>query len=101
MKTVEKTKYLVTAILDLRGREESAEQMAEVLKGEIEALNGEVGEIKQLGQQDFSRTPDRRFSSGHYVQIEFTAPALKPASLQERVRLNKAIDRVLVQKIED
>jgi small subunit ribosomal protein S6 len=52
-----------------------------------------------LGQQDFARTPDRRFPAGHYVQIEFTAPALKPASLQERIRLNKAIDRVLVERV--
>ncbi len=101
MKTAEKRKYRATAILDLRGREESAEDLAETLKGEIEALQGEIGEVSHLGTLDFARTPDRRFASGNYVQIEFSAAGLKPAALQDRVRLNKAIDRVLVERVID
>lgn len=88
------------AILDLRGREESAEDLTETLKGEIAALDGEVGEVHHHGSLEFARTPDKRFSSGNYVEIEFVAPPLPPNALQERVRLNKAVDRVLVDRVD-
>ncbi len=101
MKTTEKRKYRATVILDMRGREDSAEDLAETLKGEIAALDGEVGEIEHLGSLNFARTPDRRFTSGSYLHIEFTAPPLQPSALQDRVRLNKAINRVLVERLAD
>lgn len=100
MNTMEKRKYRAMAILDLRGREESAEDLTETLKGEIVALDGEIGEVRQHGTLEFARTPDKRFTSGDYVEIEFVAPPLAPNAIQERVRLNKAIDRVLVDRIE-
>ncbi len=101
MKTAETRKYRATVIFDMRGREDSAEDLAETLKAEIAALNGEVGKVEHLGSQDFARTPDKRFTSGHYAQMEFTAPPLKPGALQERIRLNKAVDRVIVEKLSD
>jgi small subunit ribosomal protein S6 len=98
MTTAETRNYRATVILDMRGREDSAEELTETVKGEIAALNGEVAEVQHLGSINFARTPDQRFTAGNYVQIDFSAPPLKPGALQERVRLNKAVDRVLVER---
>ncbi len=99
MKTAETRNYRATFILDMRGREDSAEDLAGELKAGVAALGGEVAEVHHLGSINFARTPDRRFTAGNYVQVDFSGPAIPPAALQDHFRLNKAVDRVLVERL--
>lgn len=94
-----KRNYLASFILDNRGLEDSIEQIIDGVKEVIAAVNGEVTAVENLGKKDFVRVTDRKFTSGTYVQIAFSAPADAPAHLRERLRLNHSVYRTLVQSV--
>jgi len=89
--------YLATFILDNRGKEETVEQIVEVVKTEISAVAGSVSEVENIGRKDFARITDTKFPAASYVQIKFAGPASAPAALRERLRLKHAIYRTLVE----
>lgn len=90
--------YRATFVLDMREKTESVEEVIEQLKKEVEAENAEIVEVENIGPKDFARTPDRNLTSGIFVQIDFRSPGYRPNALHERLRLNKTVDRVVVQK---
>jgi ribosomal protein S6 len=75
------------------------EEVIDQLKKDLEAVSAEVTEVENLGSKDFARTPDREFKSGIYVHIDFRSPPSGPQAFHERLRLNKAVDRVIVQAV--
>lgn len=92
-----KRNYKATFILDNRGKEDSVDQLIEGLTKEINAVQGEVTAVEQLGRRDFARVTDVKFPAGVYVQVSFSAPAEAPAQLHERLRLNDNVYRSLVE----
>ena len=91
--------YRASFILDNRGKEDSIDQIIDVVKSEIAAIHGEVSAVENLGKRDFIRVTDRKMTSGTYVQIAFSGPATAPAALRERLRLNNSVYRTLVQSV--
>ena len=89
--------YLATFILDNRGKEETVEQIVEVVKTEIAAVSGSVSAVEEIGRKDFARVTDTKFPAASYVQIKVSAPASAPAALKERLRLKHAVYRTLVE----
>ena len=94
-----KNRYRATFILDIRETEEPVEAVIESMKAEIVAVNGEVGEVNELGQRDFARVTDEKRPTGHYVQIDFEGPPAANADLHERLHLNNVAYRVVVQSL--
>jgi small subunit ribosomal protein S6 len=94
-----KRNYRASFILDNRGKEDSIDQILEGVKNEITAVQGEVTAVENLGKKDFVRVTDRKFTSGAYVQVAFSAPAEAPAQLRERLRLNSSVYRTFVQSV--
>ena len=94
-----KRNYRATFILDNRGKEESVEQLIDEIKKEINAVQGDITAVENLGKRDFVRVRDKKFTSGVYVQISFAAPAAGPAQLNERLRLNNTVHRVFVESV--
>ena len=94
-----KRNYKATFILDNRGKEDSVDQIVEGVKKEITAVQGEVTAVENLGRRDFARKTDDKFPAGVYVQVNFSAPAAPPAQLHERLRLNGAVYRALVESV--
>ncbi len=92
-----KRNYKATFILDNRGKEDSVESIIEGVKKEISAVQGEVTAVENIGRREFARKTDDKFPGGVYVQVNFSAPAEAPAQLHERLRLNGAVYRALVQ----
>lgn len=92
-----KRNYKALFILDNRGKEDSVEQLIESVKQEISAVAGEVTAVENIGRRDFARTTDDKFPAGVYVQMAFSAPAVAPAQLHERLRLNNSVYRALVE----
>lgn len=82
----------------MRDKTESVDEVIDQLKKEVEAENAEIVHVENVGAKDFARTPDRNFKSGIFVEIDFRSPGYRPNALHERLRLNKAVDRVMVQK---
>ena len=94
-----KRNYRASFILDNRGKEDSVDQIIDGVKKEITAVEGEVTAVENLGKKDFVRVTDRKFTSGAYVQVAFSAPAEAPAQLKERLRLNSSVYRTFVQSV--
>ena len=94
-----KRNYRASFILDNRGKEDSVDQIIDGVKKEITAIEGEVTAVENLGKKDFVRVTDRKFTSGAYVQVAFSAPAEAPAQLKERLRLNSSVYRTFVQSV--
>ena len=94
-----KRNYRATFILDNRGEKETAETIIESVKQEITAVQGEVTGVENLGKRDFARVIDRKFTSGTYVHVSFSAPAEGPAQLKERLRLNHNVYRTFIESV--
>ena len=99
MTTPTKHTYRATFILDNRGKQETVEQIVDVVKKEIAAVHGDVTGVENLGKRDFARVTDRKFTGATYVHVTFSAPADAPAHLRERLRLNTSVYRTYVQKV--
>lgn len=95
--TATKHKYLATFILDTRNYAEPVETLIEKITTTINAVGGEVNSVKNLGQKEFVRVTDRKYPAGIYVQYEMEAPAEVPSALQEKFRLDRTVNRILVQ----
>ena len=92
-----KRNYKATLILDNRGKEDSVESIIEGVKKEITAVQGEVTAVENIGRREFARKTDDKFPGGVYVSMAFSAPAAAPAQLHERLRLNGAVYRALLE----
>jgi small subunit ribosomal protein S6 len=92
-----KRNYRATFILDNRGKEETVEQIIEVVKKDIVAVQGEVSAVENIGKKDFIRVTDKKLTGATYVHVSFAAPAAAPAQLIERLRLNHSVYRTFVQ----
>lgn len=89
--------YLATFVLDSRGVEASIDELQEKYSKLIQGIEGEVRESEQVGNLDFARPSARGMTSGLFLAYEVTAPASFPGQLQEKVRLDRTVNRVLVQ----
>jgi small subunit ribosomal protein S6 len=90
-------KYRATFILDNRGKEETVEQIIDVVKQVIVEVKGEVTAVEQLGRRDFVRVTDKKLTAANYVHIDFTGPATAPAGVHEKLRLNHSVYRSFVR----
>ena len=90
-------KYKATFILDTRGYNEPVETLIEKLKGIIESAQCKIEKTENLGQRTFARTTDRSFPAGIYVEFSFEGPASANEQIKEKLRLDKTVNRVLVQ----
>ena len=97
--TTTKRNYRATFIIDNRGKEESVDQLIEDVKKEITAVQGEVTAVENIGKRDFARVTDKKFTSGIYVHVSFSASAEAPAQLKERLRLNSTVYRTFVESV--
>ena len=97
MKNNENRKYLGTFILDTRGYDEPVETLIDKLKNIITDIKGTVGEVENLGPQDFARVTNKHNPTGHYVRITFEGNTESAATIKEKLRLDKTVNRVLIE----
>jgi small subunit ribosomal protein S6 len=89
--------YRASFILDNRGKEETIDQIVDGIKKVIAEVKGEVASVESVGKKDFARVTDKKLTSAHYVQINFSGPAEIPAQLREKLRLNGSVYRTFIQ----
>jgi len=100
MSTVEtKRIYRATFILDTRNYQQPVETLIEKLTGVIESIKGLVQKVNNLGQKDFVRVTNRKFPSGIYLEVYFEGPSSAPSALKEKLKLDKTVNRVLVETL--
>ena len=90
--------YKATFILDTRGREEGIDELIDSVKQELTAAGADVSNVENLGKSDFARAADRRYTSGVYVQYDFSGSSETPAAVLEKLRLNKLVSHKMIQK---
>lgn len=98
--TVIKRSYKATFILDTRHYQEPVETLVDLLRKTISGIDAEVRKVENLGQRDFVRVANRKFPVGIYVQIHFDGGPEAPAALKEKLRLERTINRILIEQLE-
>lgn len=88
--------YRATFILDTRHNDESVDEIVTRLTQAIGTFDGEVSKVDNMGVKPFERPTVRGFDSAPYVQIDFNSGPEGPASLKEKLRLDKTINRVVI-----
>lgn len=67
--------------------------------GYVDLLGGVVEKAENLGVFDFQRSTNRQFRAGTYVQYFIEAEKNFNAEFNNRLRLDKSINRALIEKI--
>ncbi len=93
----DKRNYRASFILDLRGYNDPLETIFDKLKNVISSLGGEINDFKNLGQKEFEYAVDRKYTSGMYVQLLFSALSNVPAAIKEKLKLDKTINRIFIE----
>ena len=97
MSATTKNKYKATFILDLRESEDDSVKVMADLNEILKSIGGEPSDSEDLGMLDFARAADRRYTQGHYIEIYFEGSGGIPAMLNEKLKLDKRINRIFVE----
>jgi ribosomal protein S6 len=97
--SVEKTRnYRATFVLDTRGVETPLEELADSYRTLIAGLTG--GEVILLDDQEnraLARPARTGLDTAWILAFEFSGSPQAPAQLQEKVRLDRKVNRVMVE----
>jgi len=91
--------YRATFILDTRGVEAPVEEMVKTYADLIGEAKGTVETTNNHGSQDFVRKASNGLPSGIFVQYDFTGPGTAPEEIQKKVRLDRKVNRVMVEAL--
>jgi ribosomal protein S6 len=92
-------RYGITVIFDTRERDESPDDMRGRIGHTMETLGATVETAEDLGTRDFARRANRRFISGAYARYVVSASPSFGAELDGRLRLDKTVNRALIECI--
>jgi len=98
--TATNKRYRATFILDTRNHTEGVDTLVDSIKENINGLGANVTKVDNLGTKEFVRVTDRNMPTGIYVQYEFEAPSNVPGQFQERFRLDRTVDRIMIQDLD-
>jgi len=99
MSATTKNQYKATFILDLRASEDDSAKVLADLNELLKSIGGEPSDSEDLGMRDFARAADHRFSQGHYIEIYFEGPGEVPATLKEKLKLEKRVNRIFIESV--
>ena len=92
-----KRNYVATLVLDTRGSDDSADAMISKVSEIIAGIDGEVNKVENLGLRELARPQARDFSTAAYVRIDFKSGPDGPTTIKEKLRLDKNIERILIE----
>lgn len=92
-----KRKYEAMIVLDMKGKEETVEQLVSGIGRDMEKSGAKLEQIDQMGKRKFPFNP-RHVESGYFVnfQIEADGPALD--SLRAKLKLNDNVYQQYYQR---
>lgn len=93
----EDRKYTASFILDMRGVSEPVDDVVKRLSGVVTELDGKVLGVENLGQKNFARVANRKFSNGIYLQIKFSGKSSIPEKIKSKLKLDKVINQVMIE----
>lgn len=99
MSATTKNNYKATFILDLRESEDDSAKVMADLNDILKSIGGEPSDSEDLGMRDFARAADHRFNQAHYVEIYFEGAGDVPATLNEKLKLDKRVNRIFTESV--
>ena len=99
MSIATKKSYKATIIVDTRGIETPIKDIVDELKTLVGSLEGEVESSEDLGVRSFAYVKKKELTQGHYLQLLVSASPSFEKSIQDKLRLDKRIHRILVQSM--
>jgi ribosomal protein S6 len=94
-----KKNYLATIVFDPRGSDGTSDEMIPRLSEIISDSEGEVIKVENQGTHDFSYPQRKGLSSGTFLQFEINGTPDTPDSIKKKLKLEKKIDRVLIERL--
>lgn len=91
--------YRATFILDSRGVESSVEELVDSYGALIKETAGNLESTDTIGNLTFARKAQNGLPNGIFVQYHFTGNADVPETIQNKVRLDRKVNRVMVEKV--
>ncbi|MGA1181687.1 MAG: 30S ribosomal protein S6 [Marivivens sp.] len=85
-----KRKYDAMIVLDMKGKEETVEQLVSGLGREMELSGAKLEEIDHLGKRKFPYSP-RHVESGYFVNFKIEADNDALDSMRAKFRLNENV----------
>lgn len=98
MTTTQSKQYKVTFVLDVRGTQESPEDIASRLKETMQSLGAEVSATDDKGILETARASQKTgLTSAAYLCFDITAQKDFAVTIREKLRLDKTIDRIFIE----
>jgi small subunit ribosomal protein S6 len=93
-KNIMKQRYQGIFILDLKGKEDSLQDVVDSIVKEIVTGGGEILETQKMGRKRFMRG-DHDVDSGYYLNIQFSLEPNKLSGLRHKLKFNDHVFRQL------
>ncbi|RME94162.1 MAG: 30S ribosomal protein S6 [Verrucomicrobia bacterium] len=93
-------RYEALFILNTAGAEESVPEIIDRITAGIQELGGKVLQVQKMDKRPFARTPNRKVTSGYYVNFELEGPVELAVKLPHHFDFDPGVYRVLVTKAE-
>jgi len=93
-----KRNYLATIVYDARGADGSSDEMIPKLSEIIRQVDGEVTKVDNQGSRDFVYPQSKDVTSATYLQFEIESDPEMPIRLKEKLKLEKKVDRILIER---
>lgn len=97
MITAAKRPYRATFVLDTRKYEGAIEDLTSKLSEVVTSVGGESISTDDTGTRNFVRQSRKGADSGRFVILTFDASPEAPTQIQDKVRLDRTVNRVLVE----
>tara|TARA_S200000501_G_scaffold236914_1_gene222094 strand:+ start:81 stop:371 length:291 start_codon:yes stop_codon:yes gene_type:complete len=92
-----KKNYLATIVFDPRGSDGTSDEMIPKLSEVISDSDGEVIKVENQGNHDFAYPQKKGLSNATYLQFEITGLPSTPETIKKKLKLEKKVDRVLIE----
>jgi small subunit ribosomal protein S6 len=93
-----KRKYQAMIVLDLKGKEESVEQLVGGISREMEKSGLKLEQIDQIGKRKFPFNP-RHVEAGYFVNIQFEAETTALEGIRSKLKLNENVYQQYYQRL--
>lgn len=93
-----KRKYEAMIVLDMKGKDESVEQLVSGISRDLEKSGAKLEQIDHLGKRQFPFSP-RHVTSGYFVNFQIEADNAALESIRGKLKLNENVYQQYYQRI--
>ena len=92
-----KRKYEAMIVLDLKGKEETADQLVSSISRDMEKSGFKLEQIDQIGKRKFPFNP-RHVEAGYFVNLQFEAESTAVDTVRAKLKLNENVYQQYYQR---